>query len=285
MRGLLWILAIILNAVNLGAIVSRYEPETPFTMRLACSIGDDTACATLGYRYLNGFGVPQDLEKAQALFRDACDAEAAKGCRLYAELHAGWENPIISEEARRLQELRDRLFDKAEAAEWLQRGCDLGDWESCDHLGRMYESGDGVPVDPERAEAARRQGKDPLPLAMLLWIGSFLGSVLLAILALIWRPAGVVPVSRPKLWFGVAFTLAIIFAGLTAYQLFWAEADMATLIAIVLLVPTSLLGTAALLIRKQRYPLARRLLILCGFLSLPPGLFAVLTAREMNKAI
>src|SRR5262249_10721840 len=62
--------------------------DRAFTLAAApasCDMGDGLACLWLGKQVRYGVGVPEDEDKAQALYQKACDAGEPRGCEFLAE--------------------------------------------------------------------------------------------------------------------------------------------------------------------------------------------------------
>ena len=127
-----------------GWLIGRYEgaalemaSNAEDLMRMA-DLGIPRAQHTLGVRYRDGQGVPQDDTEALRLWRAAAeqgyDESQAQLCDVYAE---GQGVPQ----------------DDHEAADWCARAAENGDAQASYHLGTLHARGRGVPQD--RAEAAR----------------------------------------------------------------------------------------------------------------------------------
>ena len=67
---------------NLGAMHCEDEDHKKghALFEKACTGGDFMGCSNLGSHYLQGQGVPQDLERARELYEKACNGGDAKGC-------------------------------------------------------------------------------------------------------------------------------------------------------------------------------------------------------------
>lgn len=143
----------------------------------ACDAGEAMACVELGGRYYMGFDVPADLGRALSLLERGCTGGAADAClvagrmrrdgvgseRDRAAASALFEHgcalglPTACEERGRTTQPgrhEAQLPDAAPAPlREAARSCDHGAMVPCHRLALAYREGDGVPQDPERAEA------------------------------------------------------------------------------------------------------------------------------------
>lgn len=146
----------------------------------ACSLDDARACSFAGRLWLDGRGVPRDVERGLHLLVRACDEGVTMACAVGARwagepLNAN-DTPDATELLARLEAEHTCLLgqgdacfqvgllfyfgreayplDRARAAAAFARGCDAGDARACGALGRSLAFADGVPRSPERAAAA-----------------------------------------------------------------------------------------------------------------------------------
>jgi uncharacterized protein len=133
-----------------------------------CQNGDAASCSTLGVAYETGHGVPADARKAAALFQRACTGGNLPACVHLGEVFErgtlgrvdkdGAEiiyraacDGHLGEGCHRLARLRYQAGAVGDAAKLLARGCKEGHARSCESLGVMYRTGQGVPRDEKRA--------------------------------------------------------------------------------------------------------------------------------------
>lgn len=146
-----------------------------------CRLGDFEACASLANRHSAGKDVPQNRIEAARLRRMACEGGHAGGCNdLAHQLEYGRGVSQDPEEAVRLYVLACKQGhwlacsnagthhvkrDPAAAATYLRRACDApcdpkldedcqkGRTAGCRRLGKLYQEGNGVPLDLEKGRA------------------------------------------------------------------------------------------------------------------------------------
>ncbi len=100
--------------------VKPYVKPVPATLQKSCDKGTLKDCARLGACYLEGFcGTTQDVDKAGALFKKACDGKEQRGCTGLARQRSWGGNDL-----------------KPESKELLTKACDAGDSDGCYWLGR-----------------------------------------------------------------------------------------------------------------------------------------------------
>ena len=137
-----------------GLGVKQNLAEAVRWYRLADERGDPQAAFALARAHVEGLGVPQDFDKANAYFERA----AAKN-------HAGaLYNLGISAIDKELQ-------DYAKAADYFRRSSDLGDVEATYSLAFLYRNGQGVAKDEERATTLLKEGADQHHLASMIDYG------------------------------------------------------------------------------------------------------------------
>ncbi|MFZ1741568.1 MAG: tetratricopeptide repeat protein [Pontixanthobacter sp.] len=130
---------------NLSWMASRSGDETSQKDEFAflqrgCDADYAPACANLGYSLARGIGIDQDTERGIALLETACAGKAGRACFILSALFDVHEGDPIRE-------------DPARANAALERGCDLGDSDSCLNLGYHYREGYGVDRDMVRARS------------------------------------------------------------------------------------------------------------------------------------
>jgi len=96
------------------------------------------SCNHMGFLFLAGREVPQDMPRAVGLFGKACDLGEATAC---SNLGAMYSAGLGVQE------------DMARAEKLYQKSCDAGDADGCQRLGSMFEEGNGVRADRVRAAA------------------------------------------------------------------------------------------------------------------------------------
>lgn len=120
----------------------------------SCRDGDHAACSLIadelqpGNGMARDKGVPEDLSRALRLYDAACTAAkpgdgCTSGCNSLGSLyyyghHSATSNAQVS-------------VDHAKAASYYDRACTLGCINSCDTLGDMLRTGDGITAEPARA--------------------------------------------------------------------------------------------------------------------------------------
>ncbi len=136
----------------------------------ACEHGEVSACRDWGLMFEHGQGSTPDLDRAQTLYEQACDAEDPSAC---VSLAATWwrqgvhsssvdrllERACKADEARGCRLLANRLEQSLEpddalrAPKLYRKGCELDDAEACLVLGlRGVEEG---PDGADRQDARR----------------------------------------------------------------------------------------------------------------------------------
>jgi hypothetical protein len=122
-------------------LADRSDPEKAVPLyRQACDGHVASACTALGYIYSLGKSVPADADRSREFFARGCDAGDKMACYEAAQDYS---------EVRR---------DKARAASFYQKSCDLGLARSCLILGDAYRAGTGVPKDEARAAQLYKRG-------------------------------------------------------------------------------------------------------------------------------
>lgn len=177
--------------------VRRASPEATVAMtKRACMLGVSAACEDLGTWFEKGEGVPPDPSAAIAFFRNAagirtrqCDAGDAFAClALSKQVNAGDGVPKDAAEAARLAALGLAIYgddceagdalacysagdilsdvlsegsnDLARAATFYEVACRRDARFACSPLARLYQEGQGVPRDDEKAAALLRRACD-----------------------------------------------------------------------------------------------------------------------------
>lgn len=118
--------------------------------RKACELGNMDGCLALALMYVDasGYGadagVKSDGYEALKLATKVCESGLAIGCSLAASLYAGDGKRILIPK------------DVFKALEFRTKGCNIGlatpgVGYACLALGRMYEGGEGVRIDKDRA--------------------------------------------------------------------------------------------------------------------------------------
>ncbi len=128
-----------------------------------CEAGVGAACTTLGRLYHSGQGLPEDEDKALALYQQGCESGSITGCLLvetegpeYREervetLCTGGMEEACYELGRRAAVVEDWEL----SARWYGAACELEDPQGCGQLGMLLAEG-RVEGDPSRGEALLR---------------------------------------------------------------------------------------------------------------------------------
>ena len=127
---------ILLAGHAIGSAEASSDGDTAWfkTARKQCRRGDQAVCVDLAQAYVDGRGISPDLERASALFLEACESGQPAGC-----LHYG------------LLLLDGQLGgapDPKAAASWFERACQENQAAGCSQQGLLYLTGIGVPRDP-----------------------------------------------------------------------------------------------------------------------------------------
>ena len=83
---------------------------------IACEGEFFQGCASLGFSYLNAFGVDQDYAKAALFFSKACEAQIADGCLNIGFLY------YLGNGVKK---------DREKGIKYIKMSCDMGDDYSC----------------------------------------------------------------------------------------------------------------------------------------------------------
>lgn len=119
--------------------------EQPVECGEQCSRGHGGSCATMGFLYASGRGVPKDAAQAVSFFQKACDKKDGLGCtNLGVMLERGEGAPR----------------DLVRASSLYKDACDGGQTLGCFDLALFYELGRGTSKDPARAAALYRRACD-----------------------------------------------------------------------------------------------------------------------------
>jgi len=114
------------------------------------------ARANLGWCYANGFGVTQNLERAETLIHDAAEKGNFLALSGMAQLYSG--------EVEGIEPDPEKYFY------WTQKSAELGDRAGQYYMGCCFISGQGTPVDKENGwgwiERSAEQGFEPALAAL-----------------------------------------------------------------------------------------------------------------------
>ncbi len=133
-----------------------------------CAQGDQQVCADLGVLFVDdGLGTPADRQKAERLFRTACDAGVMAACSNLGTFIRRKGDAADDAEAERLYrkacaanvfeactDLATMLLagaNRADAVELLRRACDAKGGRACFQLGLLMRGGQGVARDDASA--------------------------------------------------------------------------------------------------------------------------------------
>ena len=131
----------------------------------ACDQGVGAGCTLLGTLYHRGEAMPEDEDKALALYDQGCQTGSITGC-LYAEMYGPeFDEPKViglcesgmEEACAALGNKHGREGDFSGALTWFEKGCAAEDETSCTQVGNLLIGGpEGVGTDPDRGEALLR---------------------------------------------------------------------------------------------------------------------------------
>ena len=132
-----------------GIGVEKDEAKAAAIFRAACERPEDKtdpgaaengarACSLLGGLYIAGEGIPKDLEHGLDFSIQGCERGDSFGCF----------NAAVVEN------------DPAKTAGYYERGCNLGDGESCHALATAYQKGNGVARNANRAKELDKRACD-----------------------------------------------------------------------------------------------------------------------------
>ena len=99
-----------------------------------CNAGVARGCTALGTMYELGLGVEVDINRSIVLYMKACVGGDGEDCTSFG-----------------MTCLRARPQAPATAVEFFQLGCDRGNLRGCSNLGVLYDNGDGVTPDHQKA--------------------------------------------------------------------------------------------------------------------------------------
>lgn len=119
--------------------------ERPVECSEQCAHGHAGSCATLGYLYASGLGVPKDPAQAVSYFQKACDKKDGAGCTNLGVM---------------LERGEGTGRDPARAVSLYDASCSAGYVAGCAALGIVYDLGRGVSPDPRRATSLYRRACD-----------------------------------------------------------------------------------------------------------------------------
>lgn len=110
-----------------------------------CTTGDGDACSEYGQLLSEGLGLPKDMDRAVALFRQGCQLESGDACmRLGALASRGEAIPR----------------DLPTAANLYRKACELDNGEACYRLASATRIGAGVPQNSRAADRLTAQACD-----------------------------------------------------------------------------------------------------------------------------
>ena len=127
-----------LSCTALGTAIKDTDPHRALVLfERGCQLsGRSWGCEEVANAYLEGRGVPLDVERGQKELERACAAGATKACR---------------DLAGRLRDGRVLGKNPQRAIELLEKACVVGDARACRDAGRMLRGGLGIAADPGRA--------------------------------------------------------------------------------------------------------------------------------------
>lgn len=145
-------------------VVEKPSADEPRALATSCDSGDAPSCARLGVLYAKGAGVPVDEDRAEELYRKACDASDLQGCINAAQRLGLRSSP---NHTRAIDLSRAACIDdkpsRCHAIEWygpsamppdyaqLESACEGGDATACFGQAAMLDIGHDVEADPSHA--------------------------------------------------------------------------------------------------------------------------------------
>jgi TPR repeat protein len=136
----------------------RDETKTVVAYTKGCELGVQPSCTNLAYRYVMGISVEKDLERAEKLYKGACEGEDPGGCSELAAFYIHTE--------------RDVPFQTLISL--FTRACDAGWPGGCTGGGRLYMDGTFVPPDYPLAEVWLRKACDDVSSDGCVYLGDLL---------------------------------------------------------------------------------------------------------------
>jgi serine/threonine protein kinase len=169
------------GAVGLGLLyatgkgVTQDYAEAHRLFRKACESGSAQGCYNLAGTLAKGLGTPRDLSAALTSYERACELGSAKGCYKAGMYHLTGKGS--SADALQARPFLEKSCEKGnakgctalgvalvkggehflEAARAFEKACEAGNGRGCYNLGRLYEKGQGVERDSEKARSYYRQ--------------------------------------------------------------------------------------------------------------------------------
>ncbi len=128
-----------------GTSASPGSAQAAALYRKACDAGSAGGCRNLALLYSAGKGVSQDYGQAAALYRKACNGGDAGSCSNLGLLYSNGTGVPQ---------------DYSQAVTLYRKACDAGDGIGCSNLGIMYAQGTGVPKDYTQAASLYRKSCD-----------------------------------------------------------------------------------------------------------------------------
>jgi TPR repeat protein len=146
-----------------GEGVAKDPSRAAALLERACTAGRALACSGLGLSYASGNGVAKDRTRAARLFEQACGANEAMGCH--------WRGLALLNGSGVAK-------DEQGSIQFFEQACEGGYPPACDLLARFHRDGRWVPKDPSRAaalfEKACRGGESDACQAGAVTAGSIL---------------------------------------------------------------------------------------------------------------
>jgi uncharacterized protein len=167
-------LGCLLRDAPLGTGRDPRDPHSVEVLQALCDLSSGLACTILGGAYYDGDWVPRDRARAAQLFERGCDAASSLACVLVAGQYVDG-NGVAKDEPRamhyyglaceqgqggacfalglaHIQAAYGMSEDHAAGAALLEKGCHLGNEDSCAAWAEMLRTGDGVPLDVDQAK-------------------------------------------------------------------------------------------------------------------------------------
>lgn len=154
------------------------DPKDPHSLELLdamCDLDNGFACMLLGGFYSQGDDVPRNMPRAVKYLERGCNNGSSFACVIIAGYRVDGSNGVSKDEALGIQEYElacdggqgaactivglahiQAVYgvreDHVIGAALIKRGCELGYAEGCSAYGELLRTGDGVPMDVERAK-------------------------------------------------------------------------------------------------------------------------------------
>lgn len=164
----------LLGMLHLEGLAPNSSEATGFDLTAkSCDLGSSEGCFDLGAQYPDQPSDPEEIKARKMAFKKSCTLGHAAGCYI-AGLIVGDEAPFWNQDFNEELSWQERGCslgdadsctrignlhaeelitdpDPAKSVEFTERGCDLGGVIACANLGLKYEYGTGTGVDGKKA--------------------------------------------------------------------------------------------------------------------------------------